>query len=101
MAMGRSECVPGRRVVWCPAPRGGYFSWDRYVPVDAMVTGVGLRRVRIRVQRRTGEFVEHWVPPERLPPAAGESFVHAVATSRELAPEDKDFWLRVCAAEGR
>ena len=39
--------------------------------------------------------------PERLLPAEGESFAHAVATSRELAPEDRDFWLRVCEAEGK
>ena len=101
MAMSRTECVPGPRVTWCYVPRGGYFSWDRCVPVDAVVTGVGSRRVRIRVQRTTGEAVERWVSPERLLPASDETFAHAVATSRELTPEDRDFWLRVCAAEGK
>jgi hypothetical protein len=66
-----------------------------------VVTGVVLTRVRIQVRRRTGGFVERWVSPERLLPAEGESFAHAVATSRELAPEEKDFWLRVCEAEGK
>jgi hypothetical protein len=101
MALSKIECVPGRRVVWCQVPRGGYFSWDRFVPVAAVVTGVGLTRVRIRVQTRTGAEVERWVSPERLLPPEGESFAHAVATSRELAPEEKDFWLRVCEAEGK
>jgi hypothetical protein len=101
MAMRKAECVPGRRVVWLSVPRGGYFSLDRAFPVDAVVTGVGLARVRIRVQQRTGEAVERWVSPERLLPREGESFAHAVATSRELAPEDRDFWLRVCEAEGK
>jgi hypothetical protein len=100
MAMCKTECVPGRRVVWLQVPRGGYFSLDRSYPVDAVVTGVGLARVRIRVQKRTGESVERWVSPERLLPVEGESFAHAVATSRELTPEDRDFWLRVCEAEG-
>jgi hypothetical protein len=101
MAMSKAECVPGRRVVWLQVPRGGYFSLDHSSPVDAVVTGVGLARVRIRVQKRTGEAVERWVSPERLLPREGESFAHAVATSRELAPEDRDFWLRVCEAEGK
>jgi hypothetical protein len=101
MAMTRTECVPRRRVVWCQVPRGGYFSPDRFFPVDAVVTGVGPAHVRIRVQKRTGEAVERWVSPERLLPREGESFAHAVATSRELAPEDRDFWLRVCEAEGK
>jgi hypothetical protein len=101
MTMSKAECVPGRRVVWCHVPRGGYFSWDRCVPVDAVVMGVGLTRVRIRVQKATGEPVERWVSPERLLPAEGETFAHAVATSRELAPEEKDFWLRVYEAEGK
>jgi hypothetical protein len=98
--MSKAECVPGRRVVWCHVPRGGYFSADHYVPVAAVVAGVGLARVRIRVERATGEAVERWVSPDRLLPE-GESFAHAVATSRALAPEDRDFWLRVCEAEGK
>jgi hypothetical protein len=65
VAMSKTECVPGRRVVWLQVPRGGYFS------------------------------------PERLLPVEGESFAHAVATSRGLAPEERDFWLRVCEAEGK
>ena len=101
MAMSKTECVPGRRVVWLQVPRGGYFSLDRACPVEAVVTGPGLTRVRIRVMKRTGEAVERWVSPERLLPIEGESFAHAVATSRELAPEEKDFWLRVCEAEGK
>jgi hypothetical protein len=100
VTMNKAECVPGRRVTWCSVPRGGVFSWARCVPVEAVAAGVGLRRVRIRVQRAKGEPVERWVSPERLLPAAGESFAHAVATSRDLAPEEKDFWLRVCEAEG-
>jgi hypothetical protein len=101
MVMSKTECVPGRRVVWCYVPRGGYFSPDRYVPVEAVVTGVGLTRVRIRVERLAGGTVERWVSPERLLPIEGESFAHAVATSRELAPDDRNFWLRVCEAEGK
>jgi hypothetical protein len=100
MAMSKTECVPGRRVVWLQVARGGYFSLDRAYLVEAVVTGVGLTRVRIRVMKRTGEAVERWVAPERLLPIEGESFAHAVATSRELAPADRDFWLRVCEAEG-
>jgi hypothetical protein len=65
-----------------------------------VVTGVGLTRVRIRVKRKTGEEVERWVSPERLLPLEGETFAHAVATSRGLAPEERDFWLQVCEAEG-
>ena len=38
---------------------------------------------------------------ERLLPAEGETFAHAVATSRELAPEEKAFWLLVCESEGK
>jgi hypothetical protein len=53
------------------------------------------------VRKRTGEAVERWVSPERLLPVEGESFAHAVATSRGLAPEERDFWLRVCEAEGK
>jgi len=101
MAMSKTECVPGRRVVWCRIPRGGSLSPDHPDPVAALVTGVGLRRVRIRVTRTTGEPVERWVSPERLLPAEGESFAHAVATSRELAPQEKAFWLLVCEAEGK
>ena len=100
MAMSKTECVPGRRVVWCHAPRGGYFSGIG-TSRRRVVTGVGLTRVRIRVQKATGEAVERWVAPERLLPVEGETFAHAVATSRELAPEEKDFWLRVCEAEGK
>ena len=100
MALSKAECAPGSRVIWCHVPRGGGFSWDRCVPVEAVVTGVGIRRVRIRVQRQPGEAVARWGSPERLLPAAGETFAHAVATSRELAPAERDFWLRVCAAEG-
>jgi hypothetical protein len=101
MAMSKLECVPGRKVTWLSVPRGGYFSLDRAYPVEAVVTGVGLSRVRVRVKKRTGESVERWVSPERLLPAEGETFAHAVATSRELAPEAKDYWLRVCEAEGK
>jgi hypothetical protein len=99
--MSTAERVPGRRVVWCHVPRGGSFSPDHWVPVAAVVTGVGPARVRIRVRRAAGEAVERWVSSDRLLPAEGESFAHAVATSRALAPEDRDFWLRVCEAEGR
>jgi hypothetical protein len=99
--MSKAECVPGRKVIWCHVPRGGYFSPDRYVPVEAVVTGVGLARIRIRVRRAAGEAVERWVSPDCLLPAEGESFARAVATSRALAPEDRYFWLRVCEAEGR
>ncbi len=99
--MQRIECVPGRRVLWCRAPRGGAFSWARHTPLEATVTGVGLARVRVRVARATGGAVERWVSPARLLPREGETFAHAVATSPDLAPEDRDFWLRVCAAAGR
>ena len=59
----------GDRVTWLSVPRGGYFSPDRAYPVDALVTGVGRTRVRIRALKRTGEAVERWVSPERLRPA--------------------------------
>ena len=100
MALSKAECAPGSRVIWCHVPRGGGFSWDRCVPVEAGVTGVRIRRVRIRAQRQAGAAVARWVSPERLLPAETETFAHAVATSRELAPEERDFWLRLCAAEG-
>jgi hypothetical protein len=69
--------------------------------VEAVVTGVGLTRVRVRVLGRSGETVDRWVSPERLLPIEGETFAHAVAASRELAPEEKAFWLLVCESEGK
>jgi hypothetical protein len=97
MTMDKRECVPGRRVAWWAIPAE---PWATY-PVEGEVTGVGLARVRVRVRRATGEVVERWVDPRHLSPAEGESFAHAVATSPQLAPDDRDFWLRVCEAEGK
>jgi hypothetical protein len=97
MAMSKAECVPGRRVAWWAIPAE---PWGTY-PVEGEVTGVALARVRVRVRKANGEVVERWVDPRHLSPAEGESFARAVATSREPAPEDRDFWLRVCEAEGK
>jgi hypothetical protein len=97
MAMDKRECVPGRRVAWWAIPAE---PWGTY-PVGGEVTGVGPARVRVRVRKATGEAVERWVDPRHLSPAEGESFAHAVATSRGLTLEEKAFWLRVCEAEGK
>lgn len=55
----------GQAVTWIYTPRGGY-GWP--IPVDGIVIAVTSKRVKVEVQKRSGEMVQRWVTPDRLKP---------------------------------
>lgn len=53
----------GDAVVWSRLSRGGY---GYVVPVNGIVRRIGIKRVKIAVELKTGETVERWVNPDHL-----------------------------------
>jgi hypothetical protein len=58
--------TPGRPALWKSVPRGGYFSPDRYDPVDVTVAEVRGDRARVIAPLRNGGTVGRWVKVARL-----------------------------------
>jgi hypothetical protein len=63
--MKLDELSPGMPVSWIHVARGGY---GFPVPVDAIVTRVCARKVRVEVLLRDGHRVERLVDPASLRP---------------------------------
>jgi hypothetical protein len=61
----KQHWTANQSVTWKHQPRGGYGYIFR---VPATITAVGEKRIRIRVQKVSGEWVEKWVRPENLEP---------------------------------
>lgn len=61
--MQLSEITPGQQLTWLHRQRGGY-NWIQ--PVDAEVLKVSRTRVKVLVQRTSGEQVARWVDPANL-----------------------------------
>jgi hypothetical protein len=64
-ALSRAELTfhVGDRATWLHEPYGGH---GYIVPVDGEILDV--HPTRIRVAKRSGKLVEHWVKPEHLVP---------------------------------
>jgi hypothetical protein len=64
----------GDHVIWMHVPRGGYFSRDRYYPVEATITLLsGQHTATIRVQLRNGRYVERRVRIVNLRPQSAQA----------------------------
>ena len=61
--MDRVQIQKGQQLTWIYTPRGGY-GWP--ILVDAEVLSVGKSRVKIQVQKVSGELVARWVDAENL-----------------------------------
>ncbi|WP_341530918.1 hypothetical protein WKK05_17565 [Nostoc sp. UHCC 0302] len=56
------QLEPGQQVIWNYKPRQGYS--DHKIP--AQIIKLGAKRVQIKVQKTTGEFLHRWVYQNRL-----------------------------------
>jgi len=53
----------GQELTWLHTPRGGY---GYVIPVNAVITKIGRKRVQVKIAKRNGEKVLRWVSPTSL-----------------------------------